>query len=160
MTTKTKNETTEEAPKRTRAEIERELAALDAESEALRQDEAARAQAAQTKANQEEAEFVRIGELANVMGWGAAPWNLIHELAGDEAEDPRFILGLVCYLAARPTNGGGNILRDNLTLYIEAWKRGMNPGNPSPLDAPAFRELQIKHVEREQAAQAARRANR
>ena len=95
MTTKTKNETTEEALN-TRAELEKRIAEL-AEIDRIEQ-EAKRAEAMQAEAaiQAQDRERAHILECWGAMNGAASMWNEVRALAGKHAEDPRLILGLLC----------------------------------------------------------------
>lgn len=160
MTTK-QNETTEAQPE-TRAELEKTLAKL----EALDRAENEKKQAAETQRIAAiHARKARLDELRSM--WGAmaaaaAPWNIIHELAGKYIDDPRFMLGLICFAMVNPMrqDTNENTWRSQLRAYIEGRELGIDPAKPELGELPEWVTLQAEHVAHEQAEEAKRLANR
>jgi len=142
MTTKTKNETTEEAPN-TRAELEKKIAEL-AEIDRIEQ-EAKRAEAMQAEAaiQAQDRERAHILECWGAMQGAAAMWNEVRALAGKHADDPRMILGLLCLSIVDESN-----FKNHWRAYVEAWQLGMDPAAPDVLSVAKYKDLNDAHNER------------
>lgn len=142
MTTKTKNETTEEAPN-TRAELEKKIAEL-AEIDRIEQ-EAKRAEAMQAEAaiQAQERERAHILECWGAMNGAAAMWNEVRALAGKHADDQRLILGLLCLSVVDASN-----FKNHWRAYVEGWQLGMDPAAPDVAAVARYAELDAAHNER------------
>jgi hypothetical protein len=142
MTTKAEAQATIADLERQKAEAERGLAAIRAA-------EVQAAAQAEQKIRLEEAELARIHELVSSVARAAAIWKELQDLAGDKADDPQLLKGLLCLAIGDPVN-----VKDQWRGYVQGWQLGINPGDPSPLDVPGFRELQAAHVQRDEAERA------
>jgi len=130
----------------TREELEKQKAEAEKGIEALRVADGLRVREAENRIRQQEEELSRIGELVSAVARGAQVWQRLHDAAGDSADDPQLLLGLLCLTVGDPVNA-----KDFYAAYIEGYKRGVDLGNPSPLDVAEFRALQAAHVAREEA---------
>jgi hypothetical protein len=142
MTTKTKNETTEEALN-TRAELEKRIAEL-AEIDRIEQ-EAKRAEAMQAEAaiQAQDRERAHILECWGAMNGAAAMWNEVRALAGKHADEPRLILGLLCLSIVDQSN-----FANHWRAYVEGWQLGMDPAAPDVAAVAKYAELDAAHKER------------
>ncbi len=160
MTTK-QNETTEAQPE-TRAELEKKIAQLDALDRAENEKKQAAEMQRIAAVHARKARLDQLRQSWGTMAAAAAPWNIIHELAGKQIEDPGLLLGLICFAMANPMrpDTNENTWRDQLRAYIEAWELGLNPAKPELGELPEWVTLQAEHVAWEQAEEAKRKANR
>jgi len=133
----------------TREELEKQKAEAEKGIEALRVAEGLRAQEAENRIRQQDAELAHISELVSAVARGAHVWQRLHDAAGDSADDPQLLLGLLCLTVGDPVNA-----KDFYAAYIEGYKRGIDLGDPSPLNVEGFRELQARHQERDDAERA------
>ena len=161
MTTKIKDDTTEAQPE-TRAELEKTLAKLAAMDQAENEKKQAAEMQRIAAIHARKARLDELRSMWGAMAAAAAPWNIIHELAGKQIEDPGLLLGLICFAMVNPMrqDTNQNTWRDQLRAYIEGWQLGINPAKPELYELPEWVTLQAEYVAHEQAEEAKRQANR